>query len=184
MSCFFQRSDPLIVIDLLPFQEPELRVEEESTFFWKIAQLIVRISRPRNRRRLCPAPAKEMMVSRCSSSSPVGHGALMSASSMCGSDAIPVLLRSFSLITLRAALYFPPRQATRAASVHAALVGWVPEPELRGIRAVVQFFRQSAKTCAAPPTSHFIGLLIPRPSRRKLVSHAVHQFVAAPSVFF
>ena len=152
MSCFFQRSDPLIVIELLPFQEHELRVEEESTFFWKIVQLIVRISRPRNRRHLCPAPAKEMMVSRCSSSSPVGHGALMSVILTCGSDSIPVLLR--------AALYFPPLQATRAASATSALVGWVPEPELRGIRAVVQFFRQSAELCAAPPTSPFIALLM------------------------
>ena len=45
-------------------------------------------------------------------------------------------------------------------------------PELRGIRAVVQFLRQSAEPCAAPPTSPFHGFDdgIPWPSRRKLVS--------------
>ena len=31
-------------------------------------------------------------------------------------------------------------------------------PELRGMRAVVQFFRQSAEPCAAPPTSPFMAL--------------------------
>ena len=29
-------------------------------------------------------------------------------------------------------------------------------PELRGIRALVPFFQQSAEPCAAPPTSPFI----------------------------
>ena len=72
----------------------------------------------------------------------------MGASLTCGSDTIPVLLRPCSLIALRAALYLPPPQARRAASAHPALVGWVPEPELRGIRGVVQFFRQSAGPCA------------------------------------
>ena len=33
-------------------------------------------------------------------------------------------------------------------------------PELRGIRAVVQFFRQSAEPCAAPATSSFTAFLM------------------------
>ena len=64
-------------------------------------------------------------------------------------------------------------------------------PELCGIRAVVQFFRQSAERCAAPPTSPFMGLLIDplavkaqaRLPRRKLVCHAVRQVVAVLLVF-
>ena len=33
-------------------------------------------------------------------------------------------------------------------------------PELRGMRAVVQFPRQSAEPCAPPPTSPFMALLV------------------------
>ena len=33
-------------------------------------------------------------------------------------------------------------------------------PELRGMRAVVQFLWQPAEPCAAPPTSPFMDLLI------------------------
>ena len=33
-------------------------------------------------------------------------------------------------------------------------------PELRGMRAVVQFLRQSAEPCTAPPTSLFMALLM------------------------
>ena len=33
-------------------------------------------------------------------------------------------------------------------------------PELRGMRAVVQFLRQSAEQCAAPPTNPFMALLM------------------------
>ena len=33
-------------------------------------------------------------------------------------------------------------------------------PELRGMRAVVQFLRQSAAPCASPPTSPFMALLV------------------------
>ena len=33
-------------------------------------------------------------------------------------------------------------------------------PELRGMSAVVQFLRQSAEPCAAPPTSPFMALLM------------------------
>ena len=77
-----------------------------------------------------------------------------------GSGAMPVLLRPCSIIALPPALYLPPPQAPRAALVRSALVAWIPEPELRGIRAVVQFFRQSAEHCAAPPTSPFMALLM------------------------
>ena len=38
-------------------------------------------------------------------------------------------------------------------------------PELRGTRAVVQFLRQSAEPCAAPPTSPFTALLMDRAVR-------------------
>ena len=67
-------------------------------------------------------------------------------------DAIPVLLRPCFLIALRAALYLPPLHCLDALRTG----GWVPLPELRGIRAAVQFFQQSAEPCAAPPTSPFI----------------------------
>ena len=33
-------------------------------------------------------------------------------------------------------------------------------PELRGMRAVVQFLQQSAEPCAAPPTNPFMALLM------------------------
>ena len=33
-------------------------------------------------------------------------------------------------------------------------------PELRGTRAAVQFLRQSAEPCAAPPTNPFMALLM------------------------
>ena len=58
-------------------------------------------------------------------------------------------------------------------------------PQLRGIIAVVQFLRQSAEPCAAPPTSPFMALLTePRAVQHKLVSRAVHLSVAAPFLLF
>ena len=82
-----------------------LRRNRHSAGRSPIAHLIVRMSSARNRRLLCSAPAKERTASRCSCRSPVGPGALIGASLTCGSDAIPVLLRSCSLIPPRAALY-------------------------------------------------------------------------------
>ena len=87
-----------------------------------VAHLTVRISRPRSKRFLWPAPAKETMASRCSCRSPVGPGALIGDSTTWCREAIPVLLRPCSLIPLRASLYRPPPQAIRAASAHSTLV--------------------------------------------------------------
>ena len=51
--------------------------------------------------------------------------------------------------------------------------------ELRGMRAVVQFLRQSAEPCAAPPTSPFTALLMDRLCKHRRASSAVRLSVAA-----
>ena len=56
-------------------------------------------------------------------------------------------------------------------------------PELRGMRAVVQFLRQSAEPCAAPPTSPFMTLLMD-PLAVKAHSHAVRPSAPASSLLF
>ena len=71
-----------------------------------------------------------------------------------------VLLGPCSLMSLRASLYLPPPQAARAVCARSVLVVCVYRPELRGIKAVVQCFLCSAESAAAPPTSHFMALLI------------------------
>ena len=54
-------------------------------------------------------------------------------------------------------------------------------PKLRGMRAVVQFLRQSAESCVAPPTSPFMALLMdPWAVRAQARSRAVRLSVAAP----
>ena len=58
-----------------------------------VAHRTVRKSSTLNILLLSPAQAKATRASRCSCRSPVGRGALMGASSTCGSEEIPVLLR-------------------------------------------------------------------------------------------
>ena len=120
---FRQRSNPLVVIEKLRggffsfFENMScvLLRNRHSSGKSPIAHFIVRMSSPRNRRLLSPAPAKEMTASRCSCRSPVGPSELMGASLTCGSDAMPVLLRPCSLIASCAALYLPFPHVTRAA---------------------------------------------------------------------
>ena len=69
-----------------------------------MAHLIVRMSRPRNRRLLWPAPAKKTVASRCSCPSPVGPGPFIGDSLTSDSEAMPVLRRPYSLIALRTSL--------------------------------------------------------------------------------
>ena len=73
-------------------QRERLLFSRHSSGKSTVLHFIVRMSSSRNRRLLCPSPAKEMIASRCSCRSPVGPGALMDASLTCGSDTIPVLL--------------------------------------------------------------------------------------------
>ena len=122
----------------------ELRRKRHSYGKSPVSHIIVRMSRPRNKR-LWPAPAKETMTPTCSCRSPVGPKTLMGASLTCGIDATPVLLRPCSLIAPRAALYLPPLQSIRAASALSAVVGVSASARLRGSRAVAQFFQQSAE---------------------------------------
>ena len=81
-----------------------------------------------------------------------------------GSDAMPVFATTLSSHGAARCLYLLPPRAARAASALSAEVGWVPRPELRGIRAVVEFIRQSAEPCAAPPMSPFTALLVDPPA--------------------
>ena len=155
---FCQRAGPLVVIELL--RGRVLLLQEHQLRMSPVAHLIARTTSSRNKRLLWPASAKETMASRCSCRSSVGLGALVGDSLTCGSDAIPVLLRPFSLIALRAILYLPAHQAIRAASAHSATGGMCSNAKLRGVRAVVQFLRQSAEPCAAPPTSLLMALLM------------------------
>ena len=108
---FRQRADPLVVVKLLRsrglllLQEHQVCTEQEAALLRQVAcRLIVRMSSPRNRRLLCPAPAKETMASMCSCLSPAGPGALLGDSLTWGSEAMPVLLRPCSLVVLRASL--------------------------------------------------------------------------------
>ena len=81
-----------------------------------VAHSIVRMSSPRNRRLLWPAPAEgdngiQVFVPFTSRT-----GALIDDSLTWRSEAMPVLLGPYSLIALRASLWRPPPQAVRAPS--------------------------------------------------------------------
>ena len=145
------------------------------------AHLIVRISRPQNKRLLWPAPVKETMASRCSWRSPAGPGALIGDSLTWGSEAIPVLLRPCSLIALRTSLY-RPHQAVPAA-VCRALRGPPTSPFmalLMGPRAVKAQARvprsysvcgcEAAKSSAAPGPWRSDQRCVPFPSGGVAVS--------------
>ena len=118
---FRKRADPLVSFFFFKKTSIVCWRNRHSSGKSPVAYSIVRMSRPRNKHLLCPAPAKETMASRCSCRSPVGPGALMGANMTCGSDATPVLLRPCSLKT--PALYLTPPQATCVASAHSAVVG-------------------------------------------------------------
>ena len=104
-----QRADPLVVVKLLRsrvlllLKKHQLRVEQEAALLQQVSRRM-RMSRPRNRRLLWPAPAKETLAPRCSCLSPVGPGALIGDSVTYGSEAMPVLIRPCSLIALHASL--------------------------------------------------------------------------------
>ena len=87
-----------------------------------VAHLIVRMSRPRNRRLLWPAPAKETMASRCSGRSTVGRSThwrqfdVGQRGDACFAPSPAPSSRS------RTSLWRPPPQALRPASL-STLVG-------------------------------------------------------------
>ena len=82
---FRQRTDPLVIIELLRgwvflfLQEQQLRVEEEAALFRQVSRRPTNCENfvPRNKRLQYPAPAKETMTSECSCRSPVGPRALI-----------------------------------------------------------------------------------------------------------
>ena len=156
---FCQRADPLVVVKLLRgrvllrLQEHQLCIEQEaahSSGRSPMAHLIVRMSRS-------PEPAPPLANSCAGDSGvqmflPIASrtGALIGDSLTWCSEAMPVF------VALRAIFYLPPSRAICAAP--ALRTGGMSE--LRGMRAVVQFLRQSAEPCAAPPTSPFTALLV------------------------
>ena len=87
------------------------------------------------------------MASRCCCRAPVGPGAFIGDSLTCGSEATPVFCPALlpqSLSVPFCTFHRPRQSAPPRRTPH----WW---DELRGMRAVVQFLRQSAEPCTAPP---------------------------------
>ena len=160
---FRQRTDPLVVIELLRgwvflfLQKHQLCVEQEAAFFRQVFRGPLDRENVKSSKQTppLPAPARETTASKCSCLSSVGPGALTGDSWTCGSEAIPVLFRP--LLPHRAPCRFVPSTTPGNSRRLDALRTCGMS---RGMRAVFQFLRQSAEPCAAPPTSPFMALLM------------------------
>ena len=107
LLCCCQRADQLVVVEdscrwflLLLFVERKRQCSERSSK----AHRTVSTSSTRNNRLLRPAPAKAITASRRTCRSPVGPGELMGASVACGNEESPVLFRSRTCLSARAAV--------------------------------------------------------------------------------
>ena len=107
------------------------------------AHFTVRLSRILKSHLFFPAPVQAMMASRCSCRSSAGPAALTRASLTCGSEAISCL--AACLLSHGATGCHVPAPSPSCARCLSSFCfcGYLPPPELRGIRAVVQCRRST-----------------------------------------
>ena len=167
---FRQRAYPLVIVELLRsrvlllLQEHQLRIEQEAALLRQVARRPLdcqNVKLPRSRRLLCPAPSEGdngiQVFLPFSSGTRGTHGRQIrrEAAKRCLFCFVPAPSSRSALVCI--ALH-TRRFRSALSTLHAHGMS-SKAPELRGMRAVVHFLRQSAEPCTAPPTNPFMALL-------------------------
>ena len=134
---FRQGANPLAVVELRRgrvvffLQEHQLRVEQEVAFFWQVSR----------------GPLDRENVKTPEQAPPQASSCLFCFDLAPSSRSAPICI---ALLPRR---FGPPRHTPHSGGVS-------PYARTPRMRAVVQFLRQSAEPCGAPPTNPFMALLM------------------------